>query len=142
MFKLIRIRTSKVSDPDDPMADYEIEAVLNYTLREDDPEWSDESDNFMTQRKERLKWPSTVFSRDDFSEHIPGREEINKEPHCWLFHDLYDHGYVLNNRRVPLLECLRLGEVWVDVVIRQQYWLNLETGDWVKDISSGKASAC
>ena len=99
---------SKVSDPDDPMADYEIEAVLNYTLREDDPEWSDESDNFMTQREEMLKWPSTSFSRrDDFSEHCPGMEAINTEPHCWLFHDLYNHNYGLNKPHVPLRDCLR-----------------------------------
>jgi hypothetical protein len=64
---------------------------------------------------------------DDWRIYVPSMEAINTEPHCWLFHDLNDHDYGFNKSRVPLQDCLRLGEVWVDVVIRQQYWLNLET---------------
>ena len=34
------VLASKEADPDDPMADYEIDVVLHYTLREDDPRLS------------------------------------------------------------------------------------------------------
>lgn len=138
---LSAILANKEADPNDPMADYEIEAELHYTLREDDPEWSDDSDNFLTQRTESLKGSATCVMSDDFRENRPGMEEVNTEPHCWLFHDLYDHRYGLTKPDVPLLDCLRLGKVWVDVVIRQQYWLNLETGEWDKDHPTSETSA-
>ncbi|MDI1232450.1 MAG: hypothetical protein PSU93_15025 [Methylobacter sp.] len=131
------VLAGKEADPDDPMADYEIETVLHYTLREDDPEWSEDSDNFMTQRESSLKGAARSSSEpDDWREYLPSMEAINTEPHCWLFHDLYDHSYGLTSPKVPLRDCLRLGEVWVDIVIRQQYWLNLETGDWEKKVES------
>lgn len=120
----------KELSPTDPMGDFEIEAQLHYCLRESDPDWSDDSDNFVTSREENLKMDFLQSRRDDYRENMPRMEAINSEPHCWLFHDLYDHSYGLDKPNVFLKDCLRLGEVWVDVVIRQQYWLNLDTGEW------------
>ena len=51
--------------------------------------------------------------------------QLDGEPHCWLFHDLYDHSYGFSKPCVPLRDCLRIGKVWVDVVIRQQYCLDI-----------------
>lgn len=126
---------NKVSDPGDKMDDYECEVELNYTLRSSDPDWNDESDNFVTKRRLiSLKRAREELDDEDWRVFVPGLQHINAEPHCWLFHDLYDHSYGLDQPSVSLRDCLRLGEVWVDVVIRQQYWFNLDTGTWEKTI--------
>jgi hypothetical protein len=31
---------------------------------------------------------------------------------------------------VPLRDCLRIGKIWVDVVIRQQHYVDVATGEW------------
>jgi hypothetical protein len=56
--------------------------------------------------------------------------QLDGEPHCWLFHDLYDHSYGFSKPSVPLRDCLRIGMILVDVVIRQQYCLDIATGEW------------
>ena len=131
----------QVADPSDPMDDFEIDAEMHYTLREDDPEWSEDSDNFLTSREEFLKPILCRYSMgDDHRQFMPNLEAINTEPHCWSFHDLWDHEYGLAKPCVPLRDCLRLGKVWVDVLIRQQYWLNLDTGEWDKDSNQDSKS--
>ncbi|PPD55095.1 MAG: hypothetical protein CTY12_01945 [Methylotenera sp.] len=70
----------KKSDPNDPMADYEMEATLHYTLREDDHEWSDDSDNFLTTREVFLKKTLKPLRNVDFSTHIPENEVLDDEP--------------------------------------------------------------
>ncbi len=128
---LLPALADKVVDLADPMADFEIEAQLQYTLREDDPEYLEDSDNILTERLELLKTPLKATwlgdHRESFSDDA---DALSAESHCWLFHDLYDHNYGLTGSRVPLGDCLRLGSVFVDVVIRQQYSLNLDTGAW------------
>ena len=64
---------------------------------------------------------------------------LDADQHCWLLRDLYDHSYGLTKPRMPLQDCLRLGEVWVDVIIKQQYWLNLDTGQWEKAAQTSQA---
>ena len=120
----------KKSDPHDPMADFEIETKLTYALREDDEDSCDDSDNCLTIRNENLKIFNNWQKRDDFREYRQGNEDLNAEPHCWLFHDLYDYSYGLAQPKVPLRDCLRLGEVWVDMIITHQYRFNLDTGEW------------
>lgn len=41
------------------------------------------------------------------------------EPQGWLFHDLTEHAYGIEQPRVALAGLLRVGEVRVDVVVRQ-----------------------
>lgn len=124
----------KIKDPNDPMGDFEIGVEIDFVLRDDDPEASEDSDNILTTRN--------VFSAssfdddtdaDDYRESCDSQtEQLAAEPHCYLFHDLYDHSYGLEQPRVPLRDCLRIGKVWVDVVTRQQYCLDLDTGKWEK----------
>ena len=118
----------KVANPDDPMGDYEIKANLQYTLREDDNDWCADSDNFLVCRSEMLG----KRKRTPFCKALKGDPGSGHEQHCWLFRDLYDHHYDLARHRITLKDCLRLGEVWVDVIIRQQYWFNLDSGQWNK----------
>jgi ParB family chromosome partitioning protein len=110
---------AKVADPNDPMFDYEIDAHIAYVLREDDPEYVEDDDNYLTTQTEYLKG-KPVSEIDDWAEsHI--QAGLRAEPHCWLFHDLYDHGGGRESPKVSLRDCLRIGKIWVDVQISQQY---------------------
>jgi len=122
---------ARVADPQDPLDDYEIDATLYFVLREDDPDFDDGDDNFLTQRELSLKGAD---HRDDGFDHretvmqFPGR--LNEIPHCWLFHDLYDHSYGLEQPALSLQDCLRVGRIWVDIAVRHQSTLDIDTGEW------------
>lgn len=110
---------AKVADPNDPMVDYEIEVRLDYQLREDDPEHDEDDDNYLTTRTESLKH-ACMMEREDFADpSLPAG--LLAEPHCWLFHDLYDHDQGPQSPRLSLRDCLRIGHIWVDVQVWQQY---------------------
>jgi len=110
---------AKVADPDDPMYDYEIEARIAYQLREDDPDYDEEDDNYLSTRTEYLKHSSRL-EEEDFGE--PGLPAaLLAEPHCWLFHDLYDHSYGPELPQLSFQDCLRVGRIFVDVQVWQQY---------------------
>lgn len=144
---------SKVADEGDPMSDFELEAKINYVLKESDPDWDDDSDNILTSRRNGItfgKGVEKMSSERDFCEHMPGLEPISVEPHCYLFHDLYDHSYGMAEQRLSFEECARVGEIWIDVVIRQQYFMNVETGEWscaapqpfMERLARGKSESC
>lgn len=110
---------AKLADPCDPMSDYEIDALLHFVLREDDPDFDEDCDNF-------------IATRDEYLKHLPPQElesfaesDVPKgllmEPHCWLFHDLYDHDHGIDSPRVSLRDCLRIGAIRVDVQVTRQY---------------------
>ncbi len=124
--------THKLQDIADPMDDYEMECVLHYTLRENDPEWSDDEDNFITTRTYDVKHESVLTEAEDWRNHMPGMALLNSEPHSWLFNDLHGHCYGMGMRNVSLGDCSRIGSVWLDLVVRQQYWMDLENGTWIR----------
>ena len=121
----------RVSDNNDPLNDYEIDATLFFTLREDEIE-----SNFLAQRKIDLKHLDKEWGlgdRQDYREtvcHFPG--VLNEVSHCWLFHDLYDHSYCLQQPALNLQDCLRVGKIWVDVAVRHQSTLDIKSGKWQK----------
>ena len=122
----------RVADPDDPLADYEIEVKLDFVLRETDPEYSEKSDNILTSRDEPLKdVRSDPTENDDDVFPIPPLEPLGIRP-CWLFHDLVDHSYGPDQPRLMPSEVSRVGQVWVEVQIRQQYFLDVDSGRWRK----------
>ncbi len=125
---------AKIANPADPMGDYELEAQMHYTLREDDTAWRGDSDNFLTSRQALLKHGCYQLANGaDHRVWMPRMEALNTEPHCWSFNDLWENEYGPDNPSVPLRDCLRLGSVWVEVVIRQQYCLHLDSGEWVQE---------
>jgi hypothetical protein len=115
---------AKLADPKDPMYDYEIEVRIDYQLREDDPAFAEDDDNFLSTRNETLKLEPMSDDIDWSESYI--QPSLRAEPHCWLFHDLYDHAYGRESPRVPLCDCLRIGKVFVDVQIWQQYCFDVE----------------
>lgn len=114
---------AKVADPNDPMYDYEIEARLDFVLREDDPDYDENGDNYLTTRTKCLKYP--YLHRDERRELSFGESSIQEgllsDPHCWLFHELYDHAYGHACPKLSFGDCLRIGKVFVDVQVWQQY---------------------
>ena len=115
---------AKLADPNDPMYDYEIEARLDFILREDDPDYAEDDDNILTTRSESLKCLKS--DRDmNFSEGI-GPGALEAEPHCWRFHDLYDHEYGEDAPCLSFHDCLRVGKIFIDIQVWQQYDFNLQ----------------
>lgn len=111
---------AKAADPQDLMEDYEIEAVLTYQLRDNDPDCRDDCDNFITIRRELLKSRNSSLNGPGFGEcGLP--TELEAASHCWLFHDLYDHDLGVDSPAVSLRNCLRIGSIFLDVYIVQQY---------------------
>ena len=127
---------AKLADQQDPMVDYEIDAQLAFVLREDDPQYNEDDDNFLTEREFSLKGGSPLLT--DFTiDHCDMRQSVIQvgpsEPHCYLYHDLYDHSYGFTSPRLPLSECARLGRVYIDIIVQQQYMFDLATGTLVKN---------
>lgn len=123
---------TRVADPNDPLDDYEIDATLYFILREDDPDFDDGDDNFLTQRDFSLKYDESHLA-DGVDHHetgIPFPGRLNEIPHCWLFHDLYDHSYGLEQPALSLQDGLRVGRIWVDIAVRHQATLDIATGVW------------
>lgn len=126
----------KIKNPDDPMGDFEIDTKIDFILRDDDPEASEDSDNIITTRGDLVSYHGDeTVGKDivDFRESNNGdTDQLDAEPHCYLFHDLIEHSYGIEQPSVPLRDCLRIGRIWVDVIVRQQYFLDVETGKWDK----------
>ena len=111
---------AKVADPNDPMYDYEIDARLDYQLREDDPDYAEDDDNYIATRTEPIKEPRDWEGQDhSSSSSLPSALLV--EPHCWLFEDLYSVDYGVKSPRLSFRDCLRIGRILVDVQVWQQY---------------------
>lgn len=124
----------QIADPANPLQDFEIDVELQHMVSESDRDYDEgSSDNLLTVQN---YWPW-----DDETHHLDWRavcrrEELNLEPHCYLFHDLYDHGGRGLYPPTPPEECLRIGTVFVDVIVKYQFEMNLETGRWDKRSTS------
>jgi hypothetical protein len=115
----------KLADPNDSMYDYEIEARIDFILREDDPEYDEDDDNILTTREDSLKYQRDECRTDDCER--MGPERLRAEPHCWQFHDLYDHDYGDESPSLSFRDCLRIGKILIDVQVWQQYSFDAAT---------------
>lgn len=115
------------------MNDYEVEALIDYELREDDPEYDDTDDNPLASREENFNC-TVIFDPDQYwCELLPGQESaVYGEPHCRLFYDLYHNHYGGKRRSLSFQDCLRIGKIFIDVQVQQQYCFDLEKGEWIK----------
>jgi len=130
----------RLADPTDPMSDYEIEATLYYRLRENDPAFDEDDDNFLTIRRwislEEIRKDTLFCDGEDWRESgMSGLNQLAQEPHCWLFHDLYSHSYGSKGdnddmKELSLQDCLRVGAIWVDIAVQQQAFLDIDSGEW------------
>lgn len=116
----------KNADPNDPMFDYEIEARIDYVLREGDPDYCENDDNYLTRRSEDLKCNHHLDRDTDPLPFLPAA--LPESTYCWLFRDLYDRGYGPESPMLSLKDCLRIGNIFVDVQITQQYVFDAQGG--------------
>jgi len=108
---------AKRANPSDPMYDYEIEARLDFALSESDPEFTEDSDNYLATRWDSIKGLDEKGGNDRFLPFISNC--LNGKSRCSQFELLpgYDQLYTVLSYR----DCLRIGRIFVDVQIWQQY---------------------
>ncbi|MEQ1557857.1 MAG: hypothetical protein ABL933_02810 [Methyloglobulus sp.] len=127
---------ARVSDPDDPLDDYEIETTLYFILGEDDPDFDEDEDNFLTQRHISLKRIDREYGLGDEVDHRePYRnfpEGLKEVRNCWLFYDLYTNSRGLEQPSITLRDCLRVDSIWADVAVHHQATLDIKTGKWIQ----------
>lgn len=122
----------RIADPADPIGDFEIDVRIDYIADEKAIGYSDNSDNCLTSRDYSMRQlvPGESGLLDGEWE-IPNGSEVDKWPRgCWLFHDLVDHSCGPNNPRLALRKIDAIGTIWIEVIVRQQYWLDTKTGKW------------
>lgn len=121
----------KLADPNDPMYDYEFKARIDYQLREDDPDFTQDDDNFLATRTASLKSSLYGWEREDCAySQLPSGLLV--EPHCALFQDLYSNSYGAESPRLSFRDCLRISRIFIDVQVWQQYEFNAQGGSLTK----------
>ena len=107
-------------------AEYDIDARIAYAPHRDDPAVQTGDDSPLANRELSLASNESVSGRSeilcddkDWNDRFP-TNGLGAEPHCWLFHDLYDHGYGYAEPALSLHDCLRVGEVRIDIVTELQ----------------------
>ena len=109
---------AKVADPADPMYDFEIEAVFDYVLRDDDADYDEDDDNSLSSQQYTLRNPAMF---EDTMCTIPLQPpRLWSEPHCWFFHELR-RPLMTRAPQLSLRDLLRIGRILVDVQVWQQY---------------------
>jgi len=122
--------TNEVSSANSELCDFELEAQLNLLLSEDDPHYAEDADNILT-------------TLDGLIDPADSEREIDEQNFCdlpghlmphqgWLSHDAMAHQHGTDNPAIGSDGLLRAGKVWVDVIVRRQYLLNLKTGQFEK----------
>ena len=115
--------SKRVNDKTDILDDYEIELEINFILKEDDKEFKEDDDNFITIINEYLKGISKKsdnhpLNLEDNNNDFRAWENhsMQNEYHCWWFHCLYDHNHL------SWEDMLRIGEFWSDLKVKYQYF--------------------
>jgi hypothetical protein len=120
----------KLADSADLMCDYEIVAKIDYAMREDDPGWLDDDDNFLASRdislrnrnnREDNRWANDWTIKGS----LP---QLEGDQVCWLMHDLVDHSYA-ESPCLSARDCLRIGSIYLDVQVSYQYAFEVGRGE-------------
>lgn len=117
----------RLRDQKDFLTDYEIEIELEFYLRDDDPEYSEDEDSILV----TLRCGDYIGAEDEEDlDYADGpMETFLPGPHCYLFHSLYDH---ITPKNLHWSDLLRIGSVWVDIEVTYQNHYQLESGQLVR----------
>lgn len=126
-------------DPANRLVDRNLDARLLFELREDDPAHDDHEDNLVAEVKLSGRLSARQGATIDeapfheFTRSWPdGFDCTFPMPHDGLMHELRLYsGY--EGGGVDYRDLLRIGSVWVDIVVTYQYQYDLTTGQWIKD---------
>ncbi len=127
----------RLTDSTDRLWDYEMDATVNFILRESDAGHSQDSDNRLGSLDLTIheidgqpgKW---VLPGSDW----PEGTVFYPIPHGRLFHALgRDSDDFAKFPPLSMPDILRIGEAWVDVVVRYQFYFDVDQSRWVKGLS-------
>jgi len=117
---------TKQSWPGNFEAEFDIDARIAYVPYRDDPAVQTGDASPLANRELSLASNESVLANtekldddEDWNDRFPS-DGLGAEPHCWLFHDLYDHSYGCAAPALSLHDCLRVGEVRIDIVTELQ----------------------
>jgi len=107
----------ELSDQDDWLSDYEIELKIDYYIDESDHLYDVNTDSILLTREFFLgKGVSIGNMINDSEDHTEAGHTKNfTSPHCYTFHDLYDHSCI------SFEEIQRIGRIWVDINVIHQH---------------------
>lgn len=105
---------TKISDPSDWIDDCEIECVVSFIIKDDDPEANVDSDNILAELRELFFCKEDIEKNQiadgqNHNEFQNWNHPMKDEHHCWLYHSLYDHAHLSWN------DILRIGSIWIDI---------------------------
>ena len=132
---------ARLKDRSDRLSDYEIDAEFSFLLREDDPSFSDDHDNTLASRDLSIHEPTNdntdwKFYGDDWEKGY----EFDPFPHGPLFHELrYRDSRKRDSPPLGLRDILKVSHVWVDLVVRYQFYFDVVNGQWIKKTESGES---
>ena len=113
--------STRVKNKEDVLDEYEIEFELRFILKENDKEFKDNDDNFLTIINEYLKGVSKKLDNYPFGKNFNHNDLGKSHPlsdfsHSWWFHCLYDHNHM------SWKDMLRIGDFWSDIKVYYQYF--------------------
>jgi len=112
----------RVQNKEDPLDDYEIEYKIDFVLKEDDPKYKQDEDNFLASiigyvKGVSIDYPAYPYrAQDNHNEFQNWDHEMKDEKHCWWYHELYDH------KGLDFEDILRIGLIWSDIDVTYQYF--------------------
>ena len=128
---------NEVADPASSLSDFEIETQLHYVLAKDDSQYDEVDDNILTTRAQFRAVTSKELPLENQLLKIDTQNFSDSSDHPipqqgWLSHDVMEHDMGINSPAIGPQGLLRVGKVWVEVITKRQYWLNLHTGQFEK----------
>ena len=89
------------------------------------PEYDEDDDSILIEIKQRFiqlespdRDPEQVWGFGDRKVHHADQDIfLSDQPHCYLYHELYDHS------SLDWRDLLRIGGMWLDIKIDEQTWL-------------------
>jgi hypothetical protein len=128
---------NEMADSESSLSDFEIETQLHYVLAKDDPQYDEDEDNILSSRDGLLAMKSNAASLESQLAEIDAQNFADSTDFAmpqqgWLSHDVMEHDMGIDSPAIGPQGLLRLGTVWVEVITKRQYWLNLRTGEFEK----------
>lgn len=110
----------RVADLDDWLDDYEIDAVFDFVLCNKDPAFRDDSDNILLRTVLQLKVVRGCEREYEYGfgalrvHHGELGYDVTDQPHCWTYHDLYNH------QGLYWFEIVRIGTILAELQVWEQ----------------------
>ena len=128
---------TELTNPTSSLADFELENQLHFILAKDDPQYDEEDDNILTSRTQFRAAMSNELPLENQLLEIDTQNFADSPNHPmpqqgWLSHDVMEHDLGIDSPAIGPRGLLRVAKVWVEVIVKRQYWLNLHTGQFEK----------